>query len=222
MFFLLLVLANVAFFAYAQLARDSSGVESQIPLLQISPEKVKLLKTGGARTGSRRGPDGALAAGAPQACVEWGLFAGPEVARSEAAIAKLGLPQALVQRTVADAGGYWVYIPPLKTKADVERKVSELKTFGVPDFFVVQDPPQWRNAISLGIFKSEESAANFLTALRGKGVRSATMERRENFLKQIAYYVRDPTEPMVARLGELQREFPGSEVHAVTCPINIY
>jgi len=214
--FLLLVLANAAFYAYAFVARQQGGVDSQIPLLQINPEKIGIVKAaGGVAPGKTK--SAALPPGlAP--CLEWGLFAGPDVARADAAIARLDLPQALVQRMVADVGGYWVYIPPLKTRAEVDMKIGELKALGVVDFFAVQDQTQWRNAISLGIFKSEEAAKNFLARLREKGVRSAVIERRENFLKQIAYFVREPGELMVTKLAELQREFPGSEIKAVACP----
>ncbi len=218
--FLLLVLANVVFYAYAFVARQQGSADSQIPLLQINPEKIGIVKA--TATASSGKPKPAEQAKVPPpglaVCLEWGLFAGPDVARAAAAIARLELPQTLVQRVVADVGGYWVYIPPLKSKADVDKKIGELKALGVTDFFAVQDQTPWRNAISLGIFKSEEAAKSFLAGLRAKGVRSAIAERRENFLKQMAYFVREPGAAMVARLAELQREFPGSEIKAVACP----
>jgi hypothetical protein len=49
-------------------------------------------------------------------------------------------------------------------------------------------------------------------------VRSAIAARRENFLKQVAFYVREPSEATVARMTALQREFPGSEIKAGPCP----
>ncbi|MEK6594528.1 MAG: hypothetical protein AABZ67_15755 [Pseudomonadota bacterium] len=222
--FLLLVLVNVAFYAYAFMARQQDSAQNRISQLQINPDKVRLLQSaGGARDAAPQKPAPAAAdntTAAPAACIEWGLFAGPDVARADAAITGLGLPQDSVQRTVVGAGGYWVYLPPLKTKAEVGRKIDELKTFGVTDLFVVQDPAPLRNAISLGIFKTEEGAQKFLEGLRGKGVRSAVAARRENFLRQVAYFVREPTEAVVASLTERQREFPGSEIKAVACPAN--
>lgn len=218
--FLMLVLANVVFYSYAFVAKPPGGAASQIPLLQINPEKIRVVKAMGAGAPGRPQPADQAKAPPPRpaVCLEWGLFAGPDVARAAAAIARLQLPQTLVQRVVADVGGYWVYIPPLKTKAEVDRKIGELKALGVADFFAVQEQTPWRNAISLGIFKSEEAAKNFLAGLRDKGVRSAIVERRENFLKQMVYFVREPGEVTVARLAELQREFPGSEIKAVACP----
>src|SRR5687767_13250279 len=220
--FLLLVLVNLGFFAYAHVMRDG-GAASQIPQLEVSPEKMKVLKaTTKSATPDKPRPDKASKAAmqgtaAPSACLEWGIFAGPNVARADAALVRAGLPQDRVERTVTDAGGYWVYVPPLKSKAETDRKIGELKALGVVDFFLVQDAGQWRNAISLGIFRTDEAAQGFLTKLKDRGVRSAVAERRENFLKQIAYQVREPDPSMVAQLAALQQEFPGSELKATQC-----
>ena len=216
--FLLLVLANLMFFAYAQVMREGGGADSTTQL-QISPERIKLMKAAAGPVVERpKTPPEKTAAAAPSACVEWGVFAGPEVARADTALARLELPQAQIERSVTDAGGHWVYIPPLRTKADADRKTGELKALGIADFFVVQDAGQWRNAISLGIFRTEDAAKTFLAKLRERGVRSAVVERRENFLKQITFYVREPNEATVAKLAVIQREFPGSEIKAGQCP----
>ena len=224
--FLLMVLANLVFFAYAHVAREGAGVESQLKLLQIAPEKIRALEPAEPEPGARPRPPGKALSAAqraalamPAACLEWGIFAGPAVARAEAALAGLGLPPGQVGRTVTDAGGYWVYLPPQKTRADAERKVGELRALGVTEFFLVQEPAQWRNAISLGIFRSDEAAQGFLESLREQGVRTAIAARRENFLKQVAFHVREPNAATVARVTGLQQDFPGSEVRAGPCPV---
>ena len=224
--FLLLVLANLVYFTWAHVAREGASVEDQFQQLQIAPEKIKLLKAAGKAVSDKpKAPGKAIppappkiASAAPVACMEWGVFAGPDVARAEAALAQLELPAERIERTVTDAGGYWVYMPPLKTKADADRKVGELRALGVTEFFLVQDPGQWRNAISLGIFRTEEAAQGFLAGLKERGVRSAIAARRENFLKQVAFHVREPGAATVARLALIQEEFPGSEIKAGPCP----
>jgi hypothetical protein len=218
--FLLLLLVNVAFYAYAFVLREQGSAGQQLAQLQIAAERIRIV-SGPEAVSVRQAPQAPAAppvTGAPAACVEWGLFAGAEVARAEAAIAALGLPAAQLARSVVDAGGYWVYIPPAKSKAEVERRLGELKALGIADFFVVQDAGPWRNAISLGIFKTDEAAKNRLAELQSKGVRSAVSSRRENLLRQFAYYIREPGPDAVARLAELQREFPGTQVRAVACP----
>ena len=225
-FFLLLVLANLAFFAYGRVALEGAVPESRIPQLQVAAERISLIHAAEqAPAGKPRIPGKAapsappkIASAVPAACLEWGNFAGPGAAKAELALAELQVAPGQIERVVIDAGGYWVHIPPLKTKSDADRKVRELRNLGVTEFFVVQDPGQWRNAISLGIFRTEEAAQAFLAKLKERGVRSAVAGRRENFLKQVAFYVREPGEAAVARLTALQQEFPGSEVKAGACP----
>jgi hypothetical protein len=223
--FLLLVLGNLVFFAYAHVAREGTGAGGSLQQLQVSPERIKLLKAAGqapadkAKAPGKAIPPAPRVSVVPGACLEWGTFAGPAAARAETALAQLPLDSGQVGRVVTDAGGWWVYMPPLKTKADADKKVGELKALGVTEFFVVQEQGQWRNAISLGIFKSDEAAQAFLAKLKERGVRSAIAARRENFLKQVAFYVREPSEATVAWVTALQREFPGSEIKAGPCPV---
>ena len=224
--FLLLILANLVYFAYSRVALEGAGSGNQVSQLQINPDRIKLLKAAGGAlpetppAAAKSIPPAAPkpAPAVPAACLEWGIFAGPNVARAEGALARLELPAGQVERVVTDAGGYWVHVPPLKTKADVDRKARELRDLGVTEFLVVQDAGQWRNAISLGIFRTDEAAQTFLARLKQQGVRSAIAARRENFLKQVAFHVREPDEATVAQVTALQQEFPGSEVKAVPCP----
>jgi hypothetical protein len=50
------------------------------------------------------------------------------------------------------------------------------------------------------------------------GVRSALITRREKLLRQVAFFVREPDATTVARLTELQRDFPAAEIKAGSCP----
>jgi hypothetical protein len=109
-------------------------------------------------------------------------------------------------------------MPPLKTPAAIDKKLQELRALGVSDMHVVQEPAQWRTAISLGIFRTEEAAAKFLEGLKVKGVRTAVVGQRDNLLKQAVYFVREPAPGVVARMAELQQAFPGSQIKAGQCP----
>lgn len=203
--FLLLVLANLLFYAYAQLARQS-GIERELPLLQIRPESIRVLRA--AQAPRARAP----------ACIEWGPFAGGDAARAEAALAELEAAGARLERRALAVPGYWVYIPPLRTRAEAERKAAELRALGVHEFVLLEEGTRWRNAISLGIFGAEEAAQAHLARLRERGVRSALAERRDDLLRQVRFYVREPDQTTVRRLAEIQREFPGSELKAGACP----
>jgi hypothetical protein len=208
--FLLLVLANAVFCAYAYVARERSAAQQAGSELQINADRIKVVRRPSGASGARVTPSAA--------CLEWGVVGGPDVARANAALAQLALPDSSVQRTVTDAPGYWVYMPPLKAPAALDKKLQELKALGLTDLHVVQEPAQWRTAISLGIFRSEEAATSFLDGLKAKGVRTAVVGQRENLLKQVVYFVREPAPEVVAKMTELQQAFPGSRIKAGPCP----
>lgn len=221
--FLLLILANLVFFAYAHVAGEGATIGNRIAALQISPERIRLLSSRGgpaadAARQSRQSIPPVLAPKAPGACLEWSNLGGPDIARAENDLAQIGIEPARIERVFADADGYWVHMPPLANKAEVDRKIGELKALGVHEFFVVQEAGKWRNAISLGIFRSDEAANVFLASLRQRGVRSAVVSRREKLLKQVVIYVREPGEALVAKLAGIQRNYPGTEMRASPCP----
>jgi len=151
----------------------------------------------------------------PAACLEWGNFVGTDLKRAEAAIARLQLGNKLSTRTVGDITAYWVYIPPLKTKRDVEKKIKELGKLGVTGYFHIQDSSKWNSAISLEIFRSEEAAKKFIADLRKKGVKSAVIGERS--LKQVVLVIREPAADIAAKMVELKQEFAGSELKAAQC-----
>ncbi len=221
--FLLLVLANLMFFAYAQVMSEGANIGSRIAALEISPDRIRLLKSGGgpaaeaAQEAAQSIPP-VLAPKAPVVCLEWSNLGGPDVARAENDLQKLGIKPSRIERVLADADGYWVHMPPVNNKAEIDRRIGELKALGVQEFFVVQEAGEWRNAISLGIFRSDEAANVFLASLRQRGVRQAIVSRREKLLKQVIFYVREPSEALVAKLAEVQRNYPGTGMNAAPCP----
>lgn len=209
--FFVLLLLNVAFFGYAQLLRGSDGAAERIARLQMNPGTITIVPQ----------PGRARVSGAPGeavACLEWGAFPAAEAARAEASIAALQLPGLAIQRVAADLPGYWVFVPPVKTRAEADRRVALLKSRGVQDLHVVQDGGPSNHAISLGIFKSEEAARSYADKLKGTGVANVAVERRDQMLKQVVFLVREPDTVLVSRLAELQRQFPGTDVKAVRCP----
>ena len=229
---LLLLLANLGFFAYQRVLGGTDEAAAQIAALQISPEKivpvaVEAVSSVAAAPVSAATPVpdapaavSPLPASAPTSCAEWGLFAGSEVARADAALAALGLPAGTTQRRVTEVDGYWVHMAPLKTKGELDRKVGELKALGVAEFFVVAEAGPWRNAVSLGLFKNEDAAKSELERLRALGVRSAMVTRRERFLKQVAFVLSNPAAATMARLAELQKDFPAAEIKTGSCPVS--
>lgn len=221
--FLLLLLVNAVFFAYGWTVLENYRGGERLTGLEVNPGRIRVIEP----TKPIRQSAGSLSRAQPSAptvpsvCIEWGVVAGAEVTRADAAIGALELAEKQLRRVVTDAGGYWVYLPPAESRAQLDRALAELAALGIGDYYVVQEATPWRNAVSLGIFKTEESAQTFLQSLRTRGVKSAIVGHRDNFLKHIAYFVRDPNQATIAKLAELQRAFPGTQMKAVACPTTL-
>ncbi len=219
--FYLLLLANVVFFAYTQLGAGNGDAQFAH---QLNVDKIKLLKPGEMPAAPAMKPVAKLETmittmvAKPVVCLEWGSFASEEQARAQQALDKLQLGVKFGSRSVEEGTTYWVYIPPLKTKKDAENKIGELKALGIGEYFVMQDNSPWRNAISLGVFKSEELARNYLAKLQAKGVKSAVIGERNLQVKRTLFQIRDAGGALANKLAELQRDFPGSELKTVDCP----
>jgi hypothetical protein len=145
-------------------------------------------------------------------CLEWGAFAGGDAARARQALDTLGLGAMLTQRQQEDVAGFWVYIPPLAGRQAAMQKASELKRLGVDDYFVVSDDPKWRNAISLGLFKTEEAAKARLDDMRAKGVKNAVVSAHETQRSKTYFQMREASSTLAAKLNELKQGFAGTEV----------
>jgi hypothetical protein len=235
--FLLLVLANVAFFAWTRLGAPGGAGADPSPLArQIAPEKMRVVRPEElAQLAARKSapvsaaapqtppptPPAALAptpapARAELKCIEWGAFAPAETARAENALAPLALGERLSQRRTEETAGWWVFIPP-QTRGGAARqaalrKAGELKKLGVQDYFVVQDEGPNRWAVSLGVFRSEEAARARLAALRSRGVRSARIGPRETQVPKVWLQVKGVDAPLETRLRELAQQAEGTEL----------
>jgi SPOR domain len=150
-------------------------------------------------------------------CLEWGDFSGSDLTRANAALSALQLADKISQRQIEREIGFWVYMPPLKNKAAVKRKIAELKALGINEYFVVQNSGHWLNAISLGVFKTQEAAENFLHALNSKGVRTARVGERASKLKTTIFILNRVDAGTEVKVKVVQKDFPGSELNNVPC-----
>lgn len=213
----ILLLANAAFLAYARFGPGAmASGEGQIIGQQLNPEKIRLLAPEQVTALTRKAEQAKAPAPAPAptiACLEWGGFPEADVARAAQALQPLGLGSKLTQRRQEDVSGYWVYIGPLASRQSAVQKTNELKRLGIEDYFIVSEDAKWRNAVSLGIFKTEDAAKARLAALRAKGVRSATTGARESQPGKTWFQLHDAAPALAAKLNELKQGFPGSDVH---------
>lgn len=157
-----------------------------------------------------------LAQPAKLACMEWGEFSGGDLQRAEKALAALKLEKHLKTRTVEYDNAYWVYIPPLKKHTLVEKKVAQLKSLDV-DYFVIQEPGAWQNAISLGVFKTQEAAKKYLEELHVRGVKSGKVGSRASKLKFTIFVLNRLDSAMSSQVTALHKDFVDSELKTISC-----
>jgi hypothetical protein len=210
--FLLLLLANLGFFAWARYVAPADGGLDPAPLSrQIQPDKLRII-----------GPDDpppAAAVPAPPkpaaaalACLEWGSFTLADAPRAEKALEGLALGTRVAQRRTEETAGWWVFIPPQANRQAALKKAAELKGLGVDDYFVVQEEGAQRWAISLGVFRTEEAAQGRLATLREQGVRSAAVGPRETVVPKVWLQVKGVDAPLEVRLKDIARSIEGSEL----------
>jgi hypothetical protein len=149
-------------------------------------------------------------------CATLSGIAVADASQAEAALARLVAADGHVERRTMDADRYWVYIPP--RSGDVNAEVGKLKSRGVTDYFVVQDHTRWRNAISLGLFRTGDAARTFLAALQREGVTDATVAVRHDLGRQAVFAISALPVQLLPRLDALRHDFPDSHLSSGTCP----
>ena len=81
-------------------------------------------------------------------------------------------PQARVNRSSSGGSGkWWVHLPPAADGRPAEGRIAELRLAGINDMFIVRNEGPLRNAISLGVFASEERANRALADFRKRGLK---------------------------------------------------
>ena len=204
--FYVLLAANIVLLGVVWLRPPQTSPDADLLNQQIKPEKMRIIA---ARP--------LVAPTIKTACLEWGPFGTGEVKPAQSALEALQSDIAITQREVQTVAGFWVYIPPLDTRSEVDHKIAELRKLGVEEYYAVESQGPMRNAISLGIFKTEEAANAYLERLRDKGVRSARAGSREHRVTQTVLVVHEPDVALTAKLAELRLQFPGTELKALQC-----
>jgi len=194
--FFLLVLANLVFFTWAQgyWGGQDAGREPQRLKDQLHPEKMN------------------VAPPPPQGCRRVEGLTAKDAEKLQLALQNVGLATSL--QNAEEGPSFWVNIPALANKAAVDKKVAELKALGVTDFQAMQGE-SGSFVISLGLFRSEGSANEFLLAVNKKGVKSARVETRRA-PPPTRIEVRGAADVLAARLPDLLAGLAGAS--AVACP----
>jgi hypothetical protein len=229
--FLILLLANLGFFAWWRYGSPPDAAADAAPLArQIEPEKLKIVAPKDLPPQAPPKPIAAIKAEptpAPPAsppvalkCMEWGSFTIADAPRAEKALEPLALGARLAQRRTEETAGWWVFIPPQARAANGRqaalKKAAELKALGIEDYFIVQEEGQHRWALSLGVFRTEDAARARLAALQAQGVRSAVVGARETVVPKVWLQVKGVDPALEAKLKELAVQVESTELR--TCP----
>lgn len=166
----LLLVGNLAFLAWSRGYLGGVDHPDAARLTQqIEPDRLRIV----ARDDPPPPPAVRREVRPAERCAAWSGLATGDAERVDELLAARFADLTASRQIVPGASSWWVFIPPLASKADADRKAGELKRLAVPEFFIVQEEGPNRFAISLGLFSTEEAARNRLEELRGKGVRSA-------------------------------------------------
>jgi len=224
--FLLLLLANLAVFVMLQWGSSMTAAHNAHPTLH--PERIALV--GEPRAPSPGKPPVHAPIPAPQPapvsaskpdtnnkiCMTWGPIAPTQVDNAVAALDALKLGGRLARQALGTPGGpYWVYYPPLASKADADNKAAELANLGVKDLAVVRPAGQWQNAISLGLYAKQPIAEARMAELHKKGVQTVSIEARGKTPSLFA--LRDLDAAEQAKMAQLQQAFADTQLKRVDC-----
>jgi hypothetical protein len=200
-----LLLANIGLFAYHQGHLEDflpSGQEPSRLSRQINADKLKLIPVAELEKKTKS---------ETPVCFEIGNFAIPDARRFEEQLAGLAPPAESERRELNETSTHMVLIPPQRNKEAADKKASELRALGVSDYFVLNEHPTLRWAISLGIFTNEEMARAHMAQLSQKGVRSARMVEYAMPVRKAAFRFKGLDEPARAGVEKLKSEFVGTQ-----------
>lgn len=213
-FFLFLLIANVALFAYAYVDRMNS--EAQATADRYKPFNADQVKSLSAQQMAKLGP--AKVAQLTLACAEWGPLSEADRLRAVKLLEPLALGRTMSTRRVETTAEHWVYIPPKQSRASADRAMADLKKLGVTDSAVVLEDGPWNLAVSLGVFRNKEGADARLAEVKARGVKTATYGERAQTVVMNALVLREPTQAMLVKLEELRAQVAGTVVTTGTCP----
>ncbi len=212
--FFLLLIANVALGAY--LYQSETTAKPAGPR-EVNASALKII----AVTDAAKAQQEAIAAKAiaaalsGSACVDFAVKQA-DAARAQAAFTEMRLGNRLSSRIAEEFSRFAVQLPPQKDKRAADALVTNLKKAGIKDVSALGD-----NAVSLGLFSSDEAAQKVVADLKLKApllVKDVQVTPRTPQVKEVLFTIREPDTNMVARLTLMQRDFEASGLRAVACP----
>lgn len=200
LFFLLLVLANLAVFVWAAgyLGAGDDGREPERLRNQLQPERLEV-SVGDTPAAAVPAPTGV--------CRRVGPFGSTEADSLDKSITAQG---GRVTPISVDEVSYWVFIAAVEGKP-ADNDIATLKKTGFKEFFVVTEEGPNLNAVSLGTYAKEEGAKEKIARLVRNGIKSAKIATRAKPTGQMMLTVRGTP-------AMLDRSLAGLAAEPIECP----
>ena len=129
----------------------------------------------------------------------------------------LGLVSEQREEVRRELTGYWVFIPPLPSRAKAKKLAATFKGLGIKDFQIVPSGPK-KNAISLGFFRNRDSAEQLSARISALGL---SPEKEENHKENSGLWLdfSSPNHPPLpeAIVDALQDQYGDIEMHERNC-----
>ena len=228
----LLILFNLLFYAFTQgyfgqgEHPDAGRIEKQ-----VLAEGMRIVSRGEVPAVQAKAPEPELEPAKPEiapeppqpevvnksatvepACFAWAPLSVAEVDQLNALLERKFAEFKLTRQIVAgEANGWWVFIPPLPGKAELDKKAGEIRQLGITDYFVILEGPN-RFAISLGVYSSEKGGQERLAEVKEKGVRSARLAPRPSKDGTVNVQVNGPAGGKSALLEAVSKVLPKAEL----------
>lgn len=210
----MLVVLNIGLWLYFNVAQILPSPPKQNQP-EIMPEKIRLPSAQEIAVMPKRA-ENLTPAPLPTACYQWGEFSGARIAEAETTAQKLGLTATRKEQIPLQARRFWVYRPALKSAEEAQAKAAELKALGV-EYLMVMQEPQWKNAISFGVFADENRANKLLNELKAKGVNNVEKALRNQGGSYSSLLFTNLTADHVAALQQLKPSYPEANLEPVAC-----
>jgi hypothetical protein len=150
-------------------------------------------------------------------CVEWRGLNHDEFAQVREQLKAMAGERVMSFTEVPLNTRHWVIFPPLPSAEAATAKLDELAAAGVQDAFVVKDGA-WRNAISLGLYATDEAAHRRVLEVEEKGVLGTRIELQPRQGTDYYFVIRSEDPDALKGLSGIRQAYPNSQQSRVACP----
>jgi hypothetical protein len=220
----LLLFANLAFFAWTQgwltgLTGISPEGDRDPERLkrQLRPEVIRVLPPDAVPASAPTEQNTGIAGSATTACLESGPYSATELPAAEGVL-KAALPAGTSWAVqTQDRPGVWlVYMGKYANREALDKKVAELKAFGVqPE--PVRSSPELEPGLSLGRYENRTQADERLAELGRRGVRTARVVNIAPPAQTHSLRFAQADSGLQQTLGSLKDRLPGEKAFG-PCP----